>query len=214
MCEPTLIAAGLTMVGSAIQNRAQEKAVRRQENIARQAEETQIRRQREQQGLVLDEAGRYDPVRRTGSMEQSARTAQQSLGTALAQASAANPQDDAGATGRVSDEYNAARAASVIDQTGRAAEEARLMSRTRAPGDMMGNEGLDYANMLSQIGTIGSQGRGEWERDMRRRAAVRPSGGQMLLGDAIRAGGMIVGARAGRPKPQQAPAPVQVGPSR
>lgn len=199
MCEPTLIAAGLSLAGSAVAANAQNKAVKKQERIAAQAEESQNNRQRQQQGLVLEEAMKFDPTKRGESMEKAAQGAEQSLGSAIAQANSAAPQTDAGSTGRVSTEYDAARARSVADQTAKAAETARLMSRVRAPGDMLGNEQLEYADMLGQIGTIGSKAKGEWSRDMGRVKAVRPNGGQMFLGDALRAGGSLYGAKAASP---------------
>lgn len=199
MCEPTLIAAGLSLAGSAVAANAQNKAIKKQERIAAQAEESQNNRQRQQQGLVLEEALKFDPTKRGESMEQAAQGAEQSLGSAIAQANSAAPQTDAGATGRVSSEYDAARARSVADQTAKAAETARLMSRVRAPGDMLGNEQLEYADMLGQIGTIGSKAKGEWSRDMSRMKGVRPNSGQLLLGDALKAGGTMFGMKAMSP---------------
>lgn len=192
-----LIAAGLSLAGSAVSANAQNKAVKKQEQIAAQAEESQNNRQREQQGLVLEEAVKFDPNRRSESMEKAAQGAEQSLGTAIAQANSATPQSDAGATGRVSTEYDIARARSVADQTAKAAETARLMSRVRAPGDMLGNEQLEYADMLGQVGTVGSKAKGEWSRDMARIRGVRPNSGQMFLGDALRAGGTMLGTAGG-----------------
>lgn len=199
MCNPMLIAAGMSVAGSLVAKNAQDKAIKKQSAITAQAEESQNNRQREQQGLVLEEALKFDPNKRADSMDQAAAGAEQSLGTAIAQANGAAPQTDAGATGRVSSEYDVARARSVADQTAKAAETARLMSRVRAPGDMMGNEQLDYADMLGQIGTIGSKAKGEWSRDMARVKGVRPNGGQLLLGDALKAGGAMFGTAAASP---------------
>lgn len=196
MCYPMLIAAGAALAGSLISNNAQQNAIKKQQNIVARAEENQAARNKQQQNLVLDEAGKFDPTRRAETMEQAAQKAEQSLGGAIAKANSAAPQNDAGATGRVSDEYTTARANSVEKETAKAAEAARLMSRARAPSDMIGAEGLDYADLLGQIGTIGSKAKGEWSRDMGRRAAVQPNSGQMLLGDALKAAGTAYGGYA------------------
>ena len=181
------------LAGTAMQVKAQNDATDKQQKIAQQAEQNQNNRNQEQQNLVLNEAEKFDPAARNASLDQTAQTAEQSLGSAIAAANSSKPQADAGGTGKVSAEYSTAHAGAVADNIAKAAESARLMSRVRAPGDMLGNENMDYADMLSRVGTIGSKSKGEWGQSMNAMNAVTPNSGMMLLGDGIKAGGTAYG---------------------
>lgn len=181
------------IIGGVVAKKTQDDAIDKQQKIAGQAEERMNNRNEEQQSLVLNEAGKFDPAARNASLDKTAQTAEQSLGSAIAAANSSTPQADAGGAGKVSAEYSTAHAGAVADSIAKAAESARLMSRVRAPGDMLGSENLDYANMLSQVGTIGSKSKGEWGQSMNAMKAVTPNSGQMLLGDGIRAGGTAYG---------------------
>lgn len=194
-----LITAGLALAGSGLQMQAQNDAIKKQQRIAAAAEENQNRRQSQQQNMVLDEAAKFDPNARADSMEKTAQAAEASLGSAIAGANSAAPQHDAAATGRVSDEYKTAQASAVADQIQKAAESARLMSRVRAPSDMLATENMNYADMLGRVGTVGSKAKGEWSRDMAIKNSVTPNSGMMLLGDALKAGGTIFGGGAASP---------------
>lgn len=195
MCTVELVIGGLLSAGGAyVQNQAQQDAVKKQQRIVSQAEENQNRRQHEQQNLLLADAMKFDPATRQDSMNAEAAKIEQGIGQALAETNSAAPQADSGATGNVSAEYAKARADSVANETAKAADMARMMSRVRAPTDMMGNENLEYMNTLSRIGDIGSKMKGEWSSQMARAQGVRPNGGTMMLGDAMRAGGSMLGA--------------------
>lgn len=193
------IALAASAVGTGLQMKAQNDAIKKQQRIASAAEENMNRRQGQQQELLLEEALKFDPTKRTDSMEKTAQAAEASLGAAIAEANSAAPQHDAAATGRVSDEYKVAQAGAVADQTARAAQTARLMSRMRAPTDMLDTERMDYADMLGRVGTVGSKAKGEWSRDMAIKNNVRPNSGLLLLGDALKAGGSMFGAKAMSP---------------
>lgn len=195
MCEvATLVGLAISAAGAYMQNQAQQDAIKQQKRIVAAAEENQNKRQAEQQNLLLADAMKFDPNKRRESLDANAAKTEQGLGAALAEANSAAPQADSGATGNVSSEYTSARANAVANETAKAAEMAHMMSRVRAPTDMMGNENLDYMNTLSRIGDIGSKMKGEWSSQMARAQGVTPNSGSLLLGDLMRAGGGMLGS--------------------
>lgn len=148
----------LMMLGIALDTYNKSTAAKSQQKVLNRAEKNTTRLSNDIVNTTEDTASElYDPQARAAQYESMASKAEDSLGEALAQATADTEGANTGTQGRVSSDYIEGKAKSMRDSAERASTLARLMARVRAPSDLTSKEGISTGRMAGELRGLGAE---------------------------------------------------------
>lgn len=197
MCNPLLLSAGLSLLGSAMQSRAIQSASRRQDRalLAQIANQEPYRKRAQQ--ISQDVVEQYAPQQREARQAEQEQQINRSLDTTLQ--SALNVEESP-AGGAVSKEYTQRVAQGEASRREDAQRVARLMARTMAPTESRAREGYGLADASAALATQGNLAGGQAGVDqlqVQRAGTVNPW--LYTAGTLLPVAGSLAGGYMGQP---------------
>lgn len=202
-----------TVIGTGASISAQQEAAQDKKRTLLQGIEGEEKIQK-QSNQLTDEYVKdtFDPTTRNANYETRATDREKALGDLLATQSASGQGGvNAAATGALSDSYTKAKASATATSADKARNLSRLLARSSASGNLLGQEALAGADYSSDMMGLNQQSQLNSRLTNSRYGAAGNSGSSLaLLGGLLSGAGSLAGSYGGKVgySGTQAPAPV------
>jgi hypothetical protein len=195
--DPFSIAAIVAMLGgTAMQMKASSDAHKRQQQAMAESQRRQREFQMQAQQRAREASDSFDPNTRQQAQDQIAQQTEQQLIKPVAETQAANDINSR-TTGDVSNDYDAAKAASNLTQMKNAESLARLLGKTTSATRLRQGEAIDMGNAASDINRINGFAKRQADADQLGIASAGVPNGWLNLGGQLLAGAGQVGMESG-----------------
>jgi hypothetical protein len=181
-----------TLAGAGIQAYSQNRALKKQESLAREAQQRQLNAQNQATQLAAKRAGEFDPSARKESQDAIAQEMTGEMDRQVAQPQITAQGVQVGATlpeGAGTTDYLAAKAREQAKTTASLRGLAALMGRIGSASELRRKEAVGFGDTAGAIGRIQTGAGNEFGIDQVGINSVRPNVGAMLAGQALSAYG-------------------------